>query len=343
MRARIAPARREAPINMIDLTDTRFKYRRNFREETIRGIRDSVEKTGLLNPVKLWKQEDHITIIAGWQRTTATILLGAPSILADVYEGITYEEALRISIADNHLRKNLSDYETSLQMTALNQRDHYTPEKLAELYGCGVARVYDLLSVSSMSPELKEALEKGSLSLYQSVVINRFPVSERSEILDKTLREGRSVKWLKAELTDLKRHPLIRNPLADIPLYRRHALRVPLSEEYFERRRAYWNLLGKPAGLPSPMSCEFTTSIMAQNFNPPYICRHDAEWAILAYGKFPRGEDHSFDWDKVPLDKRDNWGFYCERCARLTFPDILFHRDTYYRLPNWKPTMRIMS
>ena len=179
--AAIAPTRREVPINMIDLTDTRFKYRRNFREETIRGIRNSVEKTGLLNPVKLWKQEDHITIIAGWQRTAATILLGATSILADVYEGITYEEALRISIADNHLRKNLSDYETSLQMTTLNQRDHYTPEKLAELYACGVARVFDLLSVSNMSPELKEALEKGSLSLYQSVVINRFPVSERSE------------------------------------------------------------------------------------------------------------------------------------------------------------------
>ena len=65
-----------------------------------------------------------------------------------------------------------------------------------------------------------------------------------------------------------------------------------------------------------------------------YVCRHNAEWAILAYGKFPRGEDDSFDWKKVPLDKRDNWGFYCERCARLTFPGVVFHRDAYYRLLN---------
>lgn len=204
------------------------------------------------------------------------ILLGATSITADVYEDIIYEEALRINIADNHLRKNLSDYKTSTQMTTLNQRDHYTPEKLVKLFGYCVDRVYDLLSIANMSPDLRNPLEQGRINLSKAVIINRFPVSERSEILDKTLKEERSVKWLRAELTDLKRHPLIRRPLADNPMHPRHALRILRSEEFQDHRRAYWNLLGKPVGPPSPLSCEFTTSIMAQDNDPPYVCRHDA-------------------------------------------------------------------
>ena len=107
------PFRDEVPVGKIDLADTRFKFRRNFKEEAVKKKMDSISEAGLLNPVKLWKQGDSYTIIAGWQRTMAVISLGSTSITADVYDGITYHEALMINIADNSLRENLSDYEVA--------------------------------------------------------------------------------------------------------------------------------------------------------------------------------------------------------------------------------------
>jgi ParB-like chromosome segregation protein Spo0J len=339
----IEPIRQDVAISEIDQTDTRLKFRININEDAIKAKAESIQKMGLLNPVKLWKQGDHLTLIAGWQRITAVASLGQGQIAAEVYEGITYEDALRINIADNQLRENLSDYETACQMQTLSQREHISAERLASLFGCGVDRVYDLLSVSSMDSTLRTALERGDLTLYQAIIISRFPVSERSEVLERALREGLSVSRLKRELANLKHHPLInKHPRFDAETQVvQHALRVPLSQGFLDRCRAFWEVLGKQGGLPKPMKCEFTLSTIAQRCDPPYVCDHDMEWVILAYGKFPRGEVVDFDWEEVPLKERDGWFFYCERCAQLVFPNIVFHRGTSYDAWKWaeEPTV----
>jgi len=87
----------------------------------------------------------------------AVISLGRDSIDAEVYEGITFEEALMINIADNHLRENLTDYEVALPMRALSEHEHYSAEKIAKLFVCGVDRVYDLLSIFNMDTEIRDA------------------------------------------------------------------------------------------------------------------------------------------------------------------------------------------
>jgi ParB-like chromosome segregation protein Spo0J len=195
------PLRCEVPVGKIDFADTRLKFRRNFKVEAYTKKRDSIEELGLLNPVKLWKQGDRYTIIAGWQRTIAVTVLGSTSIMADVYDGITYHEALMINIADNSLRENLSDYEVACQMHALKANAGYPVEKIAELFHCGTDRVYDVLSTFDMDADLRDAFEKGKLTLYKAVVLSRFPVSERSEVLRRTLEEGRSTRWLRDELS----------------------------------------------------------------------------------------------------------------------------------------------
>ncbi len=199
-----APLRCEVPVGKIDLADTRFKFRKSFKSEALKKKMDSISEAGLLNPVKLWKQGDSYTIIAGWQRTQAVITLGSTSITADVYEGITFHEALMINIADNSLRENLSDFEVACQMYALKTSDDYSVEKIAELYHCGVDRVYDMLSTFDMDRDLRNAFERGELTLYKAVVLGRFSLSERSEILRKTIEEGRSTRWLREELSRRK-------------------------------------------------------------------------------------------------------------------------------------------
>ncbi len=326
------PIRREdVPFAKIDFTNTRLKFRRNFKDEEIKKKAESISKAGLVNPVKLWKQGDRYIVIAGWQRIAAVISLGRNSIAADVYEGITFEDAVRISIADNHLREDLSDYETACQMRALSQYENYPAEKIAELFGCGVDRVYDLLSIFNMEAQLREAVERGDLALYRAVVISRFPASERSEVLRKTLREGRSVKWLRRELAQLKLHPFISMPAvkagANVKI---HALRFPKNTETQDIWRAHWEIIGRQYGVPAPMRCEAAMTIQAQDCHPPYVCQSDIEWVVLAYGRFPHGDTHDWNWEEVPLDKRDGWFFLCSRCARLMFPEIVFHNDVFY-------------
>jgi hypothetical protein len=195
-----------------------------------------------------------------------------------------------------------------------------------------VDRVYDLLSIFNMDTELREAMERGDLTLYKAVVISRFPASERSEALRKTLREGRSVKWLRQGLAQLKLHPFYGAPAvkagANVKI---HALRFPKNAETQDIWRAHWEHLGRHCGVPAPMKCEVTMTSLAQDRHPPYVCGNDVEWVVLAYGRFSHGDVHDWNWEDVPLGKRDGWFFLCAGCVRLMFPGIVFHSDVYYR------------
>lgn len=70
-----------------------------------------------------------------------------------------------INIADNSLRENLSDFEVACQRYALKTSDDYSVEKIAELYHCGVDMVYDMLSTFDMDRDLRNAFERGELTL----------------------------------------------------------------------------------------------------------------------------------------------------------------------------------
>ena len=296
----IEPVRQDVPIAEIDLSDTRLKFRGNFKEDAIKALAENIQRMSLLNAVKLWKQDGRYTVIAGRRRIAAVASLGWGRISADVYEGITYEEALRINIADNNLREDLSDYEIACQMQTLRQRDHYSAEMLAELFGCGVDRVYDLLSVAGMDAELRGVLERGELQLYKVVILNRFPPSERSKILEKALLDGLSVMRIRQELAKLKSSPPCDGclPVDAGPKEVRNALRIPQGKAFPDRRRAFWEILRRHGVLQGPTRFRLIMSAAAQGCDPPLVCDQDAEWVHLI--RVPQGGDHGFNGEEVP-------------------------------------------
>jgi hypothetical protein len=79
------------------------------------------------------------------------------------------------------------------------------------------------------------------------------------------------------------------------------------------------------------LKCEFTMSIPARENEFPYVCHNDVEWVVVSPSDI-RDPLASRGWN-LPLEKRDGWYFWCERCIRLTFPNCTFHHDTFFMLP----------
>jgi ParB-like chromosome segregation protein Spo0J len=319
----------KVPFANIDLTDTRFRFRKSFNVEALERKAASIRNSGLLNPPKLWRIGTRYVVIAGWQRIIALRNLKSDRVLASVYEGLSYRDAIRINITDN-LHQGLSDFEIASQMRVLRETENLPVEKIAEIFACSVDRVYDLLSIFSMDTELRDVVEKDDLGLYKAVVLSRFPSSERSEYLVKTLSEGRSVKWLRSELAKLKLHPFLEKPVirpgSNVVV---HAFRFPLDTETHDVWDAHWSLIGKGFGLPAPMKCEVTMSSPARSCSPPYVCQNDIEAVVLSFKRLSNGDQRDWNWEEVPLHERDGWFFLCRRCARLMFPGIVFHKDYY--------------
>lgn len=200
------------------------------------------------------------------------------------------------------------------------------------MFKIGSDGVYDHLSLLRMDEEIQEAIHNKNLSLYQAVIISRFPLSERSEIFRKTMEERLSVSKLRSELKKVTSHPFYKRSSEDFSAMNRwHSLRFfrnPNIDYYLE---IYWEALQKFDGVPSPGKCEFTSSIPAKKAKPPYICDNDVEWVILAAGKsLPPGT--VADWEDIPLEERPGWFFLCDRCAHLMFPNATFHHDKHYKI-----------
>jgi len=134
--------RSEIPVDLIDFEDTQFMFRLDLPEEEIRRLEDSIKRSGQLNPIKVRRKGDRYQIIAGRERAVAVRNLADRTVLADVYENITDEEAFEISILDN-LRASLSDLEVANQVRLLRSRLGYSVKDISGIYGWGTDRVYE--------------------------------------------------------------------------------------------------------------------------------------------------------------------------------------------------------
>ena len=94
--------------------------------------------------------------------------------IIELYGDISDLEALEINIADNVVRAELSDLEVALQVKALRNMGQSVAD-IAAVYGYKIDRVYDLLTFADMRTELQDAVHRGQIGLYHSIVLNKFP------------------------------------------------------------------------------------------------------------------------------------------------------------------------
>jgi ParB/RepB/Spo0J family partition protein len=99
-----------------------------------------------------WRYE----VVAGVGRTLAARKLGWDKIRADVYEGLTEPQKLRMIFSENEDRKNASPLYQAHILKGMMEGDHLTQEELAESVGKTQANVNQYLSLLELSPKILE-------------------------------------------------------------------------------------------------------------------------------------------------------------------------------------------
>ncbi len=156
--------------------DTQFRFRMDFNKDEIQRLAKNINKVGQLNPIKVRPKGHSYQIFAGWKRAMAIRLLGDRRIIADVYEDINDRDAYRINIADNVMRKDLTDLELAHQVKTLKQ-NNFSISEISEMHGCKSSKIYDLLTLTKMAPEIKDAVHKGEIRLFAAIELHKFPLS----------------------------------------------------------------------------------------------------------------------------------------------------------------------
>lgn len=156
------------PVNTLPVTALQagqFQPRRQFDDEVLHELADSIEKNGIMQPIVVRAiGEGRYEIIAGERRFRAAKLAkltDVPVIIREVDDA----QALELALIENIQRADLNPLEEAAGYQRLMDEFRYTQEKLAAVVGKSRSHVANLLRLLDLPESIKKLVDAGKLSM----------------------------------------------------------------------------------------------------------------------------------------------------------------------------------
>lgn len=118
-------------VNINEVEPNREQPRKNFNEESLEELAESIKRYGLIQPIIVTKKDDYYEIIAGERRWRAAKLAGIKEIPV-IVKDYTEQEVVEISLIENIQRENLNPIEEAMAFKKLLTEFHLKQDEVAE-------------------------------------------------------------------------------------------------------------------------------------------------------------------------------------------------------------------
>ena len=147
-----------------------FQPRKDFSEESLRELADSIKEQGLVQPLIVRQTGSDFELIAGERRWRAAQLIGLTDVPVLVREADD-RTALELALIENLQRENLNPLEEALGFSQLIEQFHLTQEEAATRVGKSRAAVANALRLLKLPSGVQESIRTGRLSVGHAKVI----------------------------------------------------------------------------------------------------------------------------------------------------------------------------
>jgi len=138
--------------------------RKEFNQEKINELAQSINKNGLIQPLILTKRDDtNYTLVAGerrWRAAQISNLKILPALLLP-----TDLDKDEISLIENIQRENLKVSEEAQAYQRLIDKNNYTHEQLSKIVGKSRSHITNLLRILNLHDYFSDLLNKGIISM----------------------------------------------------------------------------------------------------------------------------------------------------------------------------------
>ncbi len=141
-----------------------FQPRTDFDDESLRGLADSIRRSGVLQPILVRRVNGHFQLVAGERRLRAARLAGLERIPAVVRE-LDDRRMLEIALVENLQRRDLNAMEKAHAFRRLMQLTGCTQDEVAREVGLARPSVANFLRLLDLPPEVQEAVSRGTISM----------------------------------------------------------------------------------------------------------------------------------------------------------------------------------
>ncbi len=193
---------REIPVARIE--PAKWQPRREFDEEALRELAESIRAEGLIQPITVRKHGEGFELIAGERRWRAFRQLGIKTIPARIVEASDAGSAA-MTLIENLQRENLNPIEEALGYASLMRDFALTQDAVSERVGKPRATVANIVRLLALDRETQGYIVKGLISAgHAKVLLGLELEAERVPLARKTVEQGLSVRQLEQEVRRLK-------------------------------------------------------------------------------------------------------------------------------------------
>lgn len=183
----------------VDLIDRgRFQPRRQFDEDKLRELADSIAAQGVIQPVVVRPVgKGRYELIAGERRWRAAQLAGLAEVPAVVRE-VDDQAAMAMGLIENIQRDDLNPLEEAQALSRLTDEFGLTHQQVAQAVGKSRTTVTNFLRLLELNPEVKTLVDQRQLEMGHARALLALKGPAQSEAAARVVAKGLSVRETEA-------------------------------------------------------------------------------------------------------------------------------------------------
>lgn len=191
-------------INLDLLEPSIYQPRKDFDDESLKELSQSIQEHGLLEPL-LVKQLDNgkYSIICGERRYRACKLANLDKVPCLVRDDLK-ENAYAIALIENIQREDLNPLELSKALELMMTECHLKQDELAKTLGKSRSSIANLLRLNNLNEDVKSYLKQGLIELGHAKVILGLDESLQATTAKYVIDHGLNVRQTESFVKEIK-------------------------------------------------------------------------------------------------------------------------------------------
>lgn len=150
-------------LKVNEIEPNRDQPRKNFNQESLEELAESIKEYGLIQPIVVTKKEDYYSIIAGERRWRACKIAGIEEIPAIVREDDNRKNQ-EIALIENIQREDLNPVEKAVGIKNLMETYNLRQEDVAKKLGKSRSAIANSIRILNLEPRVLEMAKQGKIS-----------------------------------------------------------------------------------------------------------------------------------------------------------------------------------
>ena len=191
-------------VKIDDIIPDDDQPRRNFKQDQLEALADSIREHGVLMPIVVTKEGDKYKIVAGERRWRASKIAGLDK-MPVIIRTLDAQNRLELSLIENVQREDLNAIEIATAYAKLKTQFNLSSADVAKRVGKSEPAVINTMRLLTLPDEAKHAMVEHKLSEGQMRPLITATPDQIKAVLPRIINEGWSARRVEQYMVELKK------------------------------------------------------------------------------------------------------------------------------------------